>query len=146
MKIVRASKNSLGDIVPLFNAYRMFYEQPHDEEGVKEFLQERLQKEESVIFIAFDGEKAAGFVQLYPTFTSIGMQKAYILNDLFVDGALRRKGVGKALIQKAFQFCEKEKVRFLILETAPDNHSAKALYEGAGMEKYNEYHRYIKYF
>ncbi|WP_132004288.1 GNAT family N-acetyltransferase [Mesobacillus foraminis] len=146
MNIIRATIHSLEDLVPLFNAYRVFYQQPSDEEGVAAFLRDRISHSESVILIAYEGEKAAGFVQLYPTFTSIGMQKAYILNDLFVKKEFRRRGTGKALLDEAFQFGVNESIRFIILETAPENHAAKALYESMGMQTYNEYNRYIKIF
>ncbi|WP_042461434.1 GNAT family N-acetyltransferase [Neobacillus dielmonensis] len=145
MKIVRASMEFLDDIVPLFNSYRMFYEQPNDEEGARAFIQARIENGESIIFVAFEGEQAAGFLQLYPTFSSVGMQKAYILNDLFVDPDFRKRGVGIALMNAAFQFGEKEKARYIMLETAPNNYTAKALYEGMGMKVSNEYDSYIKY-
>lgn len=115
-------------------------------EGAKDFIQARIQNEESTIFVALDGEKGAGFVQLYPTFSSVGLQKAYILNDLYVDAAYRKKGVAKALMEEVFKFCEINQARYVTLETAPDNHKAKALYENMGMQVSNHYENYIKYF
>ena len=146
MKIVEGSMTNLNEIGSLFNQYRMFYEQTSDLEGAKEFIQARIENQESKIFIAYQAEKAAGFVQLYPTFTSVGMKRAFILNDLFVNPDFRKKGVGKALMQEAFCFCEKEKARYVSLQTAPDNQTAKALYEEMGMRIDNEYDSYIKYF
>ncbi|MCH1625296.1 GNAT family N-acetyltransferase [Ferdinandcohnia quinoae] len=146
MKIVKGNISCINEISSLFNAYRMFYKQPSDEEGAKKFIQARILNNESHIFIAYVGEKAVGFVQLYPTFSSVSMQRAYILNDLFVDPTCRGKGAGIALMQKAFQFCESEKARFVTLQTAPNNHIAKALYENMGMQIDNEYDSYIKYF
>ncbi|RFU65063.1 GNAT family N-acetyltransferase [Peribacillus glennii] len=147
MEIIQADIEALEGIVPLFNAYRVFYGQPNDELGARKFIQERITNKESVIFIAYESDKQpVGFVQVYPVFSSVGMQRAYILNDLFVVPAGRKKGVGRSLVERVYQFCEEMKGRYVTLQTAPDNHTAKALYEGMGMHLDNEYENYIKYF
>jgi ribosomal protein S18 acetylase RimI-like enzyme len=146
MNMVQADLASLEEITPIFNAYRMFYEQTSDLEGARQFIQERLEHQESVIFLAMEGPKAVGFTQLYPTFSSVGMKKGYILNDLYVDDHYRKQGVGKALIEQVFQFCIERNVTFVQLETAPTNYKAKALYEKMGMEISNDYDSYVKRF
>ena len=146
MNIVRGNIDCLEDIALLFNGYRMFYEQKSDLEGAKEFIKERILQEESYIFIAYEEDKPVGFVQLFPFFTSVGMKRAYVLNDLFVDPSCRGKGAGQALMQKAFHFCNEKNGRFVLLQTATSNHAAKALYERVGMELESESDWYIKYF
>ena len=44
-------------------------------------------------FVAVADGTGVGFVQLYPTFTSIGAKRAWVLNDLFVVPEARRRGV-----------------------------------------------------
>lgn len=146
MDILKADITSLELITPLFNEYRSFYEQTSDLEGARQFIQERMVNQESVIFLAKEGEVAVGFTQLYPTFSSVGIKKGYILNDLYVDANYRKKGIGRALIQEVFQFCEERNVHFVQLETAPDNVQAKTLYEKMGMQLSNEYDCYVKRF
>ncbi|WP_066051801.1 GNAT family N-acetyltransferase [Robertmurraya korlensis] len=146
MNIIQADLASLEQIIPLFNAYRVFYEQTSDLEGARLFIHERLENQESVIFLAREGETAVGFTQLYPTFSSVGMKRGYILNDLYVDATYRKKGIGRALIEEVFQFCKDRNTRFVQLETAPDNVQAKALYENLGMKLSNEYDCYVKIF
>lgn len=146
VNIVQADISLLEKITPLFNAYRVFYEQTSDLEGARQFIQERLEHQESIIFLAMEGQKAVGFTQLYPTFSSVGLKKGYILNDLYVDDHNRKQGVGKALIEQVFQFCIEKNVTFVQLETAPTNHKAKALYEKLGMELSNDYDSYVKRF
>jgi ribosomal protein S18 acetylase RimI-like enzyme len=146
MNIVQADLASLEEITRLFDAYRVFYEQTSDREEARQFINERLQHRESVIFLAMKGQHAVGFTQLYPTFSSVGMKKGYILNDLYVDDHYRGQGVGKALIDQVYQFCIERNVTFVRLETAPNNHKAKALYEKMGMELSNEYDSYVKRF
>lgn len=146
MDIMKADITSLELITPLFNAYRMFYEQTSNLEGARQFIQERIANQESVIFLVMEGETAVGFTQLYPTFSSVGMKKGYILNDLYVDTNYRMKGIGRALIQEVFQFCEERNAHFVQLETAADNVQAKTLYEKMGMQLSNEYDCYVKRF
>ncbi|MFD1032643.1 GNAT family N-acetyltransferase [Metaplanococcus flavidus] len=131
-------------MVPLFDAYRQFYNQPGNAEAAQQFLEERVSKEESVIFMAkVDGE-AAGFVQLYPTFSSIALQRAFILNDLYVDEKFRKQGIGRSLLDKCYAYCVEGNARFITLETAKDNHQAQKLYEQMGMQQ-DEMLHYSKY-
>jgi ribosomal protein S18 acetylase RimI-like enzyme len=137
MKIVRASSDSLDLLVPLFDQYRQFYSQRSDIDGAREFLASRLKKKDSVIYIAF-GESdndALGFVQLYPSFSSVSMKSIWILNDLFVDPSARRQKVAEALIHEAIRHAKETKSRGLILETAIDNAPAQRLYEKLGWTK-----------
>ena len=53
LQIKEATLGNINNLVPLFNAYRIFYEQPGDIEGTTDFLYERISKKESTIFIAF---------------------------------------------------------------------------------------------
>ena len=55
MKILRATEKQLDQLVPLFNGYRMFYKQPDNLEKAKDFLKDRFQKSDSVIFRLGDG-------------------------------------------------------------------------------------------
>ena len=76
-----------------FDLYRLFYGQESNLEGAKEFLKERLVNEESVVFIAFDENNPIGFVQLYPSFSSVSMERSWVLNDLYVKETARTKRV-----------------------------------------------------
>ncbi len=62
----------------------------------KRFLNERIANDESVIYIATEeNENLSAFVQLYPFFTSVGMKRSWLLNDLFVKVEFRNKGLAK---------------------------------------------------
>ncbi len=119
-------------IAPLFDAYRMFYKQPSDINGATDFIRERLEQNESVIFIALINGEAVGFTQLYPIFTSVGMKRTWLLNDLFVTDTARGKGVATALLNAAKDFGKATNSKWLMLETAKDNFTAQALYEKNG--------------
>jgi GNAT superfamily N-acetyltransferase len=128
----RASVADLGALVPLFDGYRSFYRQPSDPALARPFLEERLSRGESVIFLAEAGGEAIGFTQLFPSFSSTFAKPLYILNDLFVRPDARRCGAGRALLDEAAAFARDEGAVRLKLATAVDNHVAQSSYEKAG--------------
>jgi ribosomal protein S18 acetylase RimI-like enzyme len=134
--IRRATVDDVDAIAPLFDHYRMFYQQPSDPALAQRFIGERLQRGESVIFLAVVGGKVAGFTQLFPSFSSVRAGRAFVLNDLYVDIAARRLGVARALVQAATDFARDEGAIRLELETDHDNRSAQALYRQMGWEPY----------
>ncbi|KPL68840.1 acetyltransferase [Erythrobacter sp. SG61-1L] len=130
--IRHAEASDVDALAGLFDAYRQFYAQPSDLPGAWRFLSERLSRGESAIFLAeLDGE-AAGFTQLYPSFTSAGMARIFILNDLFVAPEARGQGVATALLRRAAEYGRGEGAVRLVLSTATDNFTAQALYEREG--------------
>lgn len=143
LRIVRATAKDVGRIEPLFDAYRQFYKQKSDLSAARAFIGDRLKREESVIFLALAGEKAVGFVQLYPCFSSTAMKRMWILNDLFVAPQARRGGAARALMEGARQWAIETKADGLWLETAVDNHPAQRLYESLGWKRDNDFYRYL---
>ena len=142
MKIYQATIEDLDGVSNLFNFYRMFYNQESDLEGAKTYIKQRIEKEESVIFVVKDERNYLGFTQLYPTFSSISMKRAWILNDLYVDVQARKQGVGEMLLHKAKEFAIETGAKSLSLSTAPDNYSAQKLYEKNGYEKDATFYHY----
>ncbi|MGM5471010.1 GNAT family N-acetyltransferase [Flavobacteriaceae bacterium LMO-SS05] len=131
MTIIQANITHLEDLTPLFNGYRMFYNQDSDLESSKHFLKDRILNNESVIFIAYLNQEAVGFTQLYHLFSSVSMKPLYLLNDLYVKSNYRGKKIGEALINKAKALCEERQNKGLALQTATDN-PAQKLYERLG--------------
>jgi len=142
-EIVRATPADVGDIAPLFDAYRRFYGKPPDVEAARRFLFARLSKDESVLFIARLEGRMAGFVNLYPVFSSVNLTRQWILNDLFVAPAARKLGVGRALTERARQLAEATRANGLALETAIGNQAAQKLYESLGWKRDDEFYRYF---
>jgi GNAT superfamily N-acetyltransferase len=136
VQIKEAVVDDLDAVAPLFDAYRQFYGQSADLPLAREFLLDRLNHQQSAIFLAraASGE-AVGFAQLYPSFTSAGCARIYVLNDLFVAPAHRGQGVARALLQAAADFGRSMGAVRLTLATAVDNHAAQTLYEQAGWRR-----------
>lgn len=142
MIIKQANIEDLDALVPLFDAYRIFYKQSSDELSARAFLQERILNKQSTIFIAYNNNKAVGFTQLYPIYSSVSMQAMCILNDLFVSTDARGKGIGEALMDAAKQYAVKNNLKGLSLETGNDN-PAQYLYERLGWKKDTDYLHYF---
>lgn len=128
----QATERDLEGVAQLFNAYRRFYEQPANEIKAENFIEKRLREKDSTIFVAKNQMDYIGFVQLYPTFSSISMKKAWILNDLYVVDSARQQGVAQQLIELAIGLCKETEAAYLTLETASSNVKAKQLYEKNG--------------
>lgn len=143
LQITRATLADLDALTPLFDGYRVFYGKPSDRRTAHAFLQERLGNGESVIFLARDADGGAlGFTQLYPCFSSVSARRLWILNDLFVSPAARRRGVARALLQRAREHGVETGVVRLILQTAHDNAQAQALYESLGWVRQDGMYEY----
>ncbi|WP_395004595.1 GNAT family N-acetyltransferase [Undibacterium sp.] len=144
IQVQQATINDLDIITPLFNAYRMFYQQSSDLIVARNFLSERLQKQESVIFFAAnDDAEGLGFVQLYPSFSSVSANRLWILNDLFVAESARRGGVARQLMQSAREFAITTNAKGLFLETAHDNFHGQSLYESLGYQRNSEFYYFL---
>jgi len=74
MLIKKLTSSEYPLVIDLFDKYRIFYKQPSDIALAEKFIKERLENNESVIFVAFaDSDtqsEPAGFTQLYPLISS----------------------------------------------------------------------------
>jgi ribosomal protein S18 acetylase RimI-like enzyme len=131
-------------IAPLFDAYRQFYRQPSDPARAKEFLAQRAERGESLLFVAEEqsGGAALGFVQVYPVFSSVRCRRAWILNDLFVAPEARRFGVARALLRFVAHQAQAAGAAYLELSTETSNANARALYESEGWVRETGYEHY----
>lgn len=132
--ILRAQPEHITALAPLLDAYRVFYKQGSDIKAATQFLEERFQKNESVVFLSLKGEEPIGFVQLFRSFSTVSLQPVFILNDLYVRKTHRKMGIGEALLRTSQEYCRKMGYKGLALETAIDN-PAQALYERMGWER-----------
>ena len=139
MEIKKVSKEEGYLVTDLFDQYRVFYKQSSDIDLAKEFIQARLDNNESVIFVALIKDQneviPIGFTQLYPKYSSARAIKNWILNDLFVAPKYRQQMVGEKLIKTAMEFAQGSRAKFVELSTAVDNFTAQGLYEKIGFRK-----------
>ncbi len=141
----RAIPDDIDAIAPLFDAYRQFYRQPSDLPLARRFLQERLLRQESVIFVAENAaRRIVGFTQLYPTFCSVRAAPTFVLYDLFVAPEARGAGAGRALMLAAESYAASAGAARLELSTAKTNAVAQSLYQSQGWTRDEAFHVYNK--
>jgi GNAT superfamily N-acetyltransferase len=144
VNVRQATIHDLERLVPLFDGYRQFYGQPSDEERARAFLLARFQHHESVVLLAVDDEgEGLGFVQLYPLFSSVRMARTYLLNDLFVAPAARRRGVAVALMHEAVAYARAVGAVGMSLTTAHTNEAAQRVYESLGWQREPHFREYV---
>lgn len=135
MNIRHAREEDILQLVILFNAYLDFYQVRGEQEQSMLFLKDRLQRGDSVIFVLEDETGIMGFAQLYPSFSSLRMKKVWILNDLFINPNVRKKGYATKLMDVIEKFSRDSDAKGLVLSTAMENESARRLYEKRGWKK-----------
>jgi len=132
LSVRSATIRDLETLVPLFEGYRVFYQQAPDADLSRAFLGERLALGDSVIYLAERAGEALGFVQLYPIFSSTRCRRLWLLNDLFVVPEGRNHGVARALMAAARGHAESTGACGLELATARSNTAAQRLYQSLG--------------
>jgi len=132
--------DDLDIVAPLFDAYRQFYGKAPDIGAAREFLRERFNHGESVIFLAEIAGVAAGFTQLYPSFSSTSLARTFILNDLFVAQHHRRTGVASGLLDAAVGYARSLGAARVTLNTDIQNTTAQATYAARGWKRDQEFY------
>lgn len=144
LTVRQASIHDLELVAPLFDAYRVFYGRTPDIDGSTQFLRERFRCADSIVLLGIDDEgDGAGFVQLYPLFSSVRAARIYLLNDLFVAPHARRRGVGAALMHEAAGYARALGAAGMTLATQHSNTAAQRLYESLGWVRDEEFREYI---
>jgi ribosomal protein S18 acetylase RimI-like enzyme len=141
--VVEATLREIDEAAALFDAYRVFYRQPSDPSAARAFLSDRFQRQDAVLLLARHEDAAVGFVQLYPSLSSVSMKRIWILNDLYVTPGARRLGVGRRLMDAAREHAAKTGAIRLELTTEHNNTTAQALYERCGYVRDTVFYKYI---
>jgi GNAT superfamily N-acetyltransferase len=132
--------DDLDLLVPLFDGYRQFYGKPSDVKVAYDFLFDRFEHQQSIIFVAEAADGTGlGFTQLFPSFSSVSAARIFVLNDLYVSAQARRLGAGAALLRAAADYARSVGAVYLSLSTAVDNEAAQALYLAEGWIRDDDY-------
>jgi len=142
MNVSLADSSNISKLANLFNQYRIFYGEETDIQAATGFLKSRFKNKDSVILIAHESSQMGGFIQLYPSFSSVGMQKIWILNDLFVDTGFRRQNVARNLMEAAKKYAMETGALRIDLATQISNIFAQNLYESMGYTKNESFFHY----
>ena len=143
INIQRAETKHIEGISILFDLYRQFYKYKTNLKASTKYIKDRINQNESFIFICFYKKEPAGFVQLYETFDSLNINKKLILYDLYVDKKYRKNGIGRKLMDKAKKLAKFKKIQNIELSTAKNNKKAQSLYESLDYKRDKEYYNYF---
>jgi ribosomal protein S18 acetylase RimI-like enzyme len=140
----------LEALAVLLDAHRQFQGQPADVAAAREFLRQRFEHGESVLFIAEargadGGSTPLGLAQLYPSFSTTALARVFILNDLFVHEAGRRRGVASALLAAVEHYAFRHGAVRITLNVARDNEAGQALYKACGWVADSHFHMFHRY-
>ncbi|AMK33111.1 MULTISPECIES: GNAT family N-acetyltransferase [Pseudomonas] len=146
MRIIQATLEHLDLLTPLFVKYREFYGQLPYPDSSRAFLEKRLKRKESIIYLALpdDGDdRLLGFCQLYPSFSSLSLKRVWILNDIYVAEDSRRMLVADNLMREAKKMAKQSNAVRMRVSTSSDNEVARKTYESMGFRKDTEFENYI---
>jgi len=146
MRIVKATLEHLDLLTPLFVKYREFYGELAFPDSSRIFLEKRLRRDESVIYLALhddDDSKLLGFCQLYPSFSSLSLKRVWILNDIYVAEDARRQLVADHLIQKAKKMARESQAVRMRVSTSSNNEVAQKVYESIGFKEDTQFKNYV---
>lgn len=132
MIVRRATLEDLNQLAVLFDEYRQFYGASSNLKQSYNFLKQRFENKESVIFIHVKDDVFTGFVLLYLGFSSVACSNYYILDDVYVTPIYRRQGSARQLIDTAILFARHESALRISLETQKTNVESQRLYESMG--------------
>lgn len=129
-----ADMKDIEDVASVLIEYRNFYGvEVQDRAEVEAFIRERMENEQSKIFVAQEEDSIIGFIQLYPSFSTVSLKHQWVLNDLYVKQDYRKKGYGTELMMAVKDYF-RGKAKGLILITEKNNSTAKAFYNKNGWE------------
>lgn len=144
MLIQSLSEKYIDQFVTIVDEYRKFFDFGLSPNKTKEFFQRLQEKNEAATFIAIsEKDEVMGFVNLYPSYSTLSLRKIWILNDLGVSSKFRRLGVARALIKKSIEFAKASDAIRIELKTGKTNLDAQKLYTEIGFktDRDNLYYR-----
>lgn len=143
LHIRQATIEDLPKLVPIFDSYREYFKHPKDPSKVESFLYEKFEHLESVIFVAEQEREVIGFAQLYPIFSSLSLQRVWLLNDFYISEKYRNRGIGKQLFAKVKEFTLLTKSKGIELSVEHSNKEAWHFWERQGFRIDNEFRYYF---
>jgi ribosomal protein S18 acetylase RimI-like enzyme len=146
MRIIKATLEHLDLLTPLFVKYREFYGELPYPESSREFLEKRLRRDESVIYLALakdDDSKLLGFCQLYPSYSSLSLKRVWILNDIYVNEDYRRQLVADHLVKHAKKMAKETQAVRMRVATSSTNDVAQKVYESIGFREDTQFKNYV---
>jgi GNAT superfamily N-acetyltransferase len=128
-----ASQDDAGDVARLIAAFRDWWQRDDPDDAAIEAGVRRLMADPNTEYL-LAGDPAVGVCQLRYRFAVWTSAEDCCLEDLYVEDDARGSGIGRALIQAAFDRARERGCARMELDTNEANAAAVALYESLGFE------------
>ena len=133
---------NIAELARLFGQYREFYSATADYPSDVAFLEQFLDQEKGVFFVAKCDGDYVGYVSLYFSYSSVSAKQIAILNDLYVREKFRGRGIGRALMNHAITESKAMGVSQVRWCTRIDNDQAQGLYVKYSEAKKTDWYHY----
>ncbi|HIF6002393.1 TPA: N-acetyltransferase family protein [Vibrio parahaemolyticus] len=147
MEFREAKIEDLKLLSKLFHSYRQLsvsLDNAAPESESSDWIESRLKDGSGVFLLATADKQVLGFATLYQGFSSVSLNKYWVLNDLYVSKSARGLGLGRALMEYAETYAKNTNAKGIELETSLDNVVAQSLYEDLGYMENTQYKTYFK--
>ncbi len=129
------------DIPALLQLMRLFYAEdnyPFSETGARRALAQFLENPAyGMVLVAVADDSIAGYVAVTFGFSfEYGGRDAFV-DEVFVDSALRGRGIGENLLQRAIAVCKEQGVQAVHLEVEPRKERTAQFYRRHGFRDHN---------
>ncbi|CAI6014314.1 unnamed protein product [Clonostachys chloroleuca] len=143
-KVTKLTRDDYDEWAVLFRAYIDFYRSSLDDEQYKKTFDRIIVEKDGlqalVVRQVGDGaEKMVGIAHFFPELTPWSEKKIMMLNDLFVDPAIRGQGLGRKLIEAVADVARDTGCLRLQWLTKHDNVTARSLYDKLADTQFVQY-------
>jgi GNAT superfamily N-acetyltransferase len=133
VEIRPANLDEAEELLPLMRAYCDFYESSPADEGLLEMARTLItDPSQGATFIAREGGRAVGFATLDWKWSMLKGARIGFLEDLYVLGDARGRGIADALIGVCADRCRELGMPAMQWLTQPQNRRAQAVYDRSG--------------
>jgi GNAT superfamily N-acetyltransferase len=129
---IRPADPGFGQLVDLFDEYRVHYGEEPAPERTAAWLSDQLGPSHLQASVAIENGHALGFITTAVLPASLRLATFWMVRDLFVRPGRRRTGAGRALLDHVVAEAGAAGALRISLQTEPENASALALYTTAG--------------
>jgi GNAT superfamily N-acetyltransferase len=135
IEIEQAGEADLDALTPLYTAYRQHFNPQARPEDSRPFLQQRFERDECVVFLAYDGDAACGFILLYPLWSSWYCKPIWFLSDLYVAPEQRKRSAGRQLVERVKSFAAETGAKSVMVELPRSEPHLTAFYDTLGFAR-----------
>lgn len=146
MKIIEAEERHVPEIVGLWVDLMNFHKELNQfhilRDGAEihweKYLRKCMESETDKVFIATDENDVIGYIIVkikeYPPL--FRLDHFGFISDMYVDSGHRRKGIGKKLLNKAYEWFDSHKIERVELRVEPKNENGYSFWRKHGYEEH----------